>query len=87
MTDLAHASQRFQRALEHLDRAASPLVDSRRSLMEAEARVTALVEERERLVARIAELEEETRALARLSEAAERRVDEAIGEVRSALGR
>lgn len=87
MTNLKLAAERFQKAVDSLERATLPLADSRRSLMEAEERVAVLLEERDRLLARIAELEEETRSLSGLAEEAERSVEGAIAEVRNALAR
>jgi len=49
--------------------------------------VADLSEERERLLARISELEEENRALAGVTEEVEGRLDGAISDIRSALGR
>jgi hypothetical protein len=46
-----------------------------------------LREERDSLLARIAELEDESRALASVTEEVEGRLDGAIVEIRAALGR
>jgi hypothetical protein len=43
--------------------------------------------ERDRLLARVAELEEDARALSGLTEEVETRLDGAIAEIRTALGR
>ena len=49
--------------------------------------IAALKSEREHLLARIAEFEEESQSLAGLAEAVETRLDGAISEIRAALGR
>jgi hypothetical protein len=46
-----------------------------------------LSQEREGLLTRIAELEEESRALAGVTEDVEERLDSAVAEIRTALGR
>ncbi len=51
------------------------------------AKVAELTEERERLLARISGLEDENRALAGATEEVEGRLDGAISDIRSALGR
>lgn len=53
----------------------------------ADEEVAALKEERERLIARISALEEETRMLAGLTEAVEDRLEGAIAEIREVLAR
>ena len=85
MTELERAAEWFQNAVASLERASLPLVESRSALAQADTRIAALIEERDALLARIADLEEEARAHARLSEEAERRVENAIAEVRNAL--
>lgn len=67
-------------AREEAERAFAEADDARARLADANA-------ERERLVARIAELEEEQQALSEISEEVETRLDGAIAEIRSALGR
>jgi hypothetical protein len=51
------------------------------------AEIASLTHEREGLLARIAELEEEVRSLASLTEEVEGRLDGAIADIRTALGR
>ena len=80
MSRLDLAVERLAKALESLEQAAlSRAADS--------TAVDSFEEERERLVARIAELEEETRSLSGLTEEVEGRLDGAIAEIRAALGR
>ncbi|MEJ0042739.1 MAG: DUF4164 family protein [Rhizomicrobium sp.] len=87
MTRLETAQQRFDAALGALEDKAAQLPVLRASAADLRAKVAELGEERERLLARIAELEEENRTLAGITEEVEDRLDGAIGEIRSALGR
>jgi uncharacterized protein (DUF3084 family) len=87
MTRLTQAGERFDTALGSLVEAVEPLAKTRKAADDAQARLAALNEERERLLARIAALEEESRALAGVTEEVETRLDGAIEEIRSALGR
>jgi predicted phage-related endonuclease len=70
-----------------VDSAVGPLVEAKRAAKEAAARISALTVERDRLLARVAELEEDARALSGLTEEVETRLDGAIAEIRTALGR
>ncbi|HEX4303274.1 MAG TPA: DUF4164 family protein [Rhizomicrobium sp.] len=87
MSRLQTAVQRFDAALSALESQTAPLAGLKAAAAEARARAAELGEERERLLARIAELEDENRALAGATEEAEERLDGAIGEIRAALGR
>lgn len=87
MSRLDTASERLGRALQDLELACEPLVQSRRLLGEAGERSAALQQERTELLARVAELEEKVKVLARLNEEAEGRVDGAISQIRASLGR
>ena len=87
MSRLELASERLSAALELLETAAEPLLKARNSAADATARIAALGEERERLLARVAELERESRALCGVTEQVENRLDGAIAEIRTALGR
>jgi predicted nucleic acid-binding Zn-ribbon protein len=73
MSKLDDALARFGAALDRVEGLASELGH--------------LKEEREHLVARIAGLEDESRALAGLTEDVEERLDGAIAEIREVLGR
>jgi len=81
------AAERFRKALESLEKASSPLMGARQAAKQSESQMSALAEERERLLARIAELEEEAQALSGLTEEVEDRLDGAIADIRTALGR
>ena len=80
MSRLDTAMKRFSAALEMLETRIAERADNTRAGLEADP-------ERERLLARIAALEEETRDLAGLSEEVEVRLDGAIAEIRSVLDR
>ncbi len=87
MTRLETAQQRFDAALGALEARAAQIPALRASAADLRAKVAELSEERERLQARIVALEEENRTLAGITEEVEDRLDGAIGEIRSALGR
>jgi hypothetical protein len=87
MERLDLAMQRFGAALAALEAKAAQIPGLRAAAADARAKVAELSEERERLLARIAGLEDENRALAGITEEVEGRLDGAISEIRSALGR
>ena len=87
MSRLENAVQRFNAAADTLESRAAPLTGLKAALADSKARIAELAEERDGLLGRIAELEEENRALAAATEEVEGRLDGAIGEIRSALGR
>ena len=78
MSRLETASARLDAALDVLERAVSGSPG---------ARAAEHLKEREVLLARLAELEENARSLASTNEQIETRLDGAIGEIRAALGR
>ena len=87
MSRLDQAEQRFHAALAALDAVAVPLVAARAQAADAAAMLAALTEERDRLLARVAELDDDARAMSGLTEEVEGRLDGAIAEIRTALGR
>ncbi|HEY0282506.1 MAG TPA: DUF4164 family protein [Rhizomicrobium sp.] len=87
MSRLELAAERLGKALELLDETAAPLTKARVSAAGAEKRIAHLDEEREKLLVRIAELEQEVHALSGVTQEVEDRLDGAIEEIRSALGR
>jgi chromosome segregation ATPase len=87
MTRLDIARQRFDAALTALEEAVAQIPALRAQAADSRAKVAELTEERGRLLARIAELEEENRALGGITEEVEGRLDGAIAEIRGALGR
>ena len=84
MSRLDAALARFSAALDKVEAGATTKAD-RDAARDHE--VLRLSLERERLLARIAALEEETNSLAGLTEAVEARLDGAIAEIRTVLTR
>ena len=99
MSRLDLARDRLNGALENLEKIAKNLAASggqtaakgaaaqQSAAQDAATRVEALEDERERLLTRIAELEEELAVLSSLTSEVEGRLDGAIGEIRAALAR
>jgi len=87
MSRLDAALARFSAALDRLDSAAEERLARAYEAIGAEAELRILKDERVRLVARVASLEEEGRALAGLTEEVEDRLDGAIAEIREVMGR
>jgi vacuolar-type H+-ATPase subunit E/Vma4 len=87
MSRLELAQKRLTGALEHLEKAAELAAKRGKAAAAAEAKAGALDGERERLLARIAELEEELAVLSSMTLEVEGRLDGAIGEIRAALAR
>ena len=87
MSRLELAAERLAKALDALEKAALPLVQARESAAAAEAKIARMDAEREELVARVASIEEDARVLTGLTEEVEGRLDGAIAEIRTALGR
>ena len=83
MSRLDLAEKRLAQALEKLEKAAETAAKRGQD----QPGVGALAGERERLLARIAQLEEELAALGSASEEVEGRLDGAISEIRAALAR
>jgi predicted nucleic acid-binding Zn-ribbon protein len=87
MDKLKIAAERLTNALNALEETLVPLAKARDDAQDVRARLAATNEERDGLLGRIAELEEESRILSDISEEVENRLDGAIAEIRSALGR
>jgi predicted nucleic acid-binding Zn-ribbon protein len=87
MDKLGIAAERLTNALNALEEALVPLAKVRDDSQDVRARLASANEERDGLLGRIAVLEEEQRALADISEEVENRLDGAIAEIRTALGR
>ena len=83
MSRLDLAEKRLAQALEKLEKAAETAAKRGQD----QPGVEAMVEERERLLTRIAQLEEELAALGSASQEVEGRLEGAIGEIRAALAR
>lgn len=87
MSRLELTQKRLTQALESLEKAAELAVRRGKAASAAEVRAASLDGERERLLARIAELEDELAALSSVTQEVEGRLDGAIGEIRAALAR
>jgi len=87
MKRLELAQKRLTEALDTLEKAAELAGRRGKAAAQAQAKAGALDGERERLLARIAELEEELAALSSMTLEVEGRLDGAIGEIRAALAR
>ncbi len=87
MSRLELAKTRFAQALESLENAAGTVGETLDGAAKGIERIAALEAERERLLGRIAELEDEIASLSGLTEEVEGRLDGAIGEIRAALAR
>ncbi|MGH6878762.1 MAG: DUF4164 family protein [Rhizomicrobium sp.] len=87
MTDLEEAAARLTAALDRLETALTPHCEAQKRHARDAAEIASLVQEREGLLARIAALEDETRALGGLTEEVEDRLDRAIADIHAALGR
>jgi seryl-tRNA synthetase len=83
MSRLDLAEKRLAQALEKLEKAVHAVAERAQDQSASEA----FGAERERLLARIAQLEEELAALSSASQEVEGRLDGAIGEIRAALAR
>ena len=87
MDPLTAAAERLSTALDRLENALKPQEEAQKRHVRDAAEIASLTHERETLLARIADLEEETRALASTNEDVEGRLDGAIADIRAALGR
>ena len=87
MSRLDQARDRLAAALESLEKTSQKQADLAAGAAQMKPRIAALEGERERLLARVAELEEELASLSSLTNEVENRLDGAIGEIRAALGR
>ena len=83
MSRLDLAEKRLAQTLEKLEKAAKTAAKRGQD----QPGIEAMAAERERLLARIAQLEEELAALSSASQEVEGRLDGAIGEIRAALAR
>ena len=87
MSRLDLAQKRFQTALESLENAAALVGESLDGAAKLPERIAELEMEREKLLTRVAELEEEIALVSGLTEEVEGRLDGAMGEIRAALAR
>ena len=87
MSRLDLAQNRFQAALQALENIVGTVGENLDAAAKLPERIAELEAEREQLLARVAELEEEIGALSGLTEEVEGRLDGAITEIRAALAR
>jgi predicted nucleic acid-binding Zn-ribbon protein len=87
MDALTAAAERLAAAIERLEHSLKPQEEAQKRHARDAAEIASLTHERETLLARIADLEEETRSLASVNEEVEGRLDGAIADIRAALGR
>jgi chromosome segregation ATPase len=87
MSRIDMAKARFHAALEALENAAGGVGESLDMAAQGAEERARLESERERLLARISQLEDELAALSTVTEEIEGRLDGAIGELRAALAR
>jgi Domain of unknown function (DUF4164) len=87
MTQLDQTAQRLASALGALESTVQPLLDARARAQNDASEIARLTAERDRLLARVAMLEEEGRVMSGLTEEVEGRLDGAISEIRQALAR
>jgi len=81
------AQKRFQAALAAVEEAASGIGESLDGAAQADQRLAELEAERDRLAARVAQLEDDIAALSGVTQDVEGRLDGAINEIRAALAR
>jgi len=87
MSALAAATERLSKAIDRLEDSLKPQEEAQKRHARDAGEIASLTHERETLLARIADLEEETRSLASVNEDVEGRLDGAIADIRAALGR
>jgi hypothetical protein len=87
MAELDQTAAQLMVALDRLEGLAVPLAEAKARALHNAAEIESLKHEREQLLTRIAELEDEARAIAGVTDEVEGRLDEAITEIRAALAR
>jgi len=87
MDALTQAAERLSAVIDRLENAFKPQEEAQKRHARDAAEIASLTHERETLLTRIADLEEETRCLASANEEVEGRLDGAIADIRAALGR
>jgi chromosome segregation ATPase len=87
MAELDQMAAQLMAALDRLESLTLPLAEAKARALQSAAEIEDLKHEREQLLARIAELEDEARAIAGVTDEVEGRLDDAITEIRAALAR
>ena len=87
MAELDQMAAQLMAALDRLESLTLPLAEAKARALQSAAEIEDLKHEREQLLARIAELEDEARAITGVTDEVEGRLDEAITEIRAALAR
>jgi len=87
MAELDQMAAQLTAALDRLESLALPLAEAKARALQNAAEIESLKHEREQLLTRITELEEEARAITGVTDEVEGRLDEAITEIRAALAR
>jgi hypothetical protein len=87
MSRMNVARSRFLAALQALEEAAAGVGEGLDAAAQGAEQVARLEAERDRLLARVSELEDEIAALSSVTQEVEGRLDGAIGEIRAALAR
>jgi hypothetical protein len=87
MSRIDVARGRFLAALQTLEEVAGGMGESLDAAARGAEKLAQVEAERDRLLARVAELEDELAALSSATEEVEDRLDGAIGEIRAALAR
>jgi chromosome segregation ATPase len=85
MVQVDATAAELKAALDRLEEVALPLAQARAQASADATEIASLKRECERLLARIGELENQTRTLAGVTDEVEGRLDEAIAEIRSVL--
>ena len=87
MAELDQMAAQLMAALDRLESLTLPLAEAKARALQSAAEIEDLKHEREQLLARIAELEDEARAITGVTDEVEGRLDDAITEIRAALAR
>jgi hypothetical protein len=87
MSKLDAAAERLDKALKALDGRVASLASAQADAAASDLKMAELLSERDVLLARLAELEQDSQSLTTANEDIESRLDSAIGEIRTALGR
>lgn len=87
MAELDLMAAQLMEALDRLESLALPLAEARRRATKDAAEIESLKRERDQLLVRVTEMEDEARTLTVVTDEVEGRLDGAITEIRAALAR